>query len=96
MDYREMARTLYQTAMDINTGKANTSHSVGLNWIADQLMELSIQAGGHRLVCSNGLSASEIGRMGGKAKTEAKQKASRENGKKGGYPKGRPRKEKSE
>lgn len=31
--------------------------------------------------------AVELGRLGGKARTEAKKKASRENGKKGGKPK---------
>jgi hypothetical protein len=33
-----------------------------------------------------------LGRLGGQANTEAQQAARRENGKKGGYPKGRPRK----
>lgn len=33
-----------------------------------------------------------IGRRGGKSKSEAKAKAARENGKKGGWPKGRKRK----
>ena len=34
----------------------------------------------------------EIGRTGGKATSEAKTQAARENAKKGGWPKGRPRK----
>ena len=34
----------------------------------------------------------EIGRKGGKAISEAKAKAARENAKKGGWPKGKPRK----
>jgi general stress protein YciG len=34
----------------------------------------------------------EIGRKGGKAISEAKTQAARENAKKGGWPKGRPRK----
>lgn len=37
------------------------------------------------------LGMSAIGRKGGSAKSEAKTKAARENAKKGGYPKGRPR-----
>jgi hypothetical protein len=36
--------------------------------------------------------ARALGRLGGKSKSEAKVKASRANGKKGGWPKGRPRK----
>ncbi|DBA35057.1 TPA_asm: hypothetical protein vir555_00031 [Caudoviricetes sp. vir555] len=38
------------------------------------------------------LGMSAIGRKGGSAKSEAKTKANRENAKKGGWPKGRPRK----
>lgn len=33
-----------------------------------------------------------LGKLGGRAKSEAKTKAARENAKKGGWPKGRPRK----
>jgi len=36
--------------------------------------------------------ASALGRLGGKARSAAKTKAARENGKRGGWPKGRPRK----
>jgi hypothetical protein len=36
--------------------------------------------------------AAEMGKVGGKAKSEAKSAASRANAKKGGWPKGRPRK----
>lgn len=36
--------------------------------------------------------ASALGRLGGKTKSAAKTKAARENAKKGGWPKGRPRK----
>lgn len=36
--------------------------------------------------------AAVLGRKGGRARSEAKAKAARENAKKGGYPKGRPRK----
>lgn len=38
--------------------------------------------------------AAALGRKGGSAKSEAKTKASRENAKKGGWPKGKPRKPK--
>jgi hypothetical protein len=41
-------------------------------------------------------SAVMLGRLGGQSKSEAKIKASKENGKKGGYPKGRPRTKKPE
>lgn len=40
--------------------------------------------------------AVELGRLGGKVKSERKTRANRENGKKGGYPKGRPRTKKVE
>lgn len=36
--------------------------------------------------------AAALGRLGGKARSAAKTKAARENAKKGGWPKGRPRK----
>lgn len=36
--------------------------------------------------------AAALGRLGGKARSAAKTKAARENGKRGGWPKGRPRK----
>ena len=36
---------------------------------------------------------SEIGRKGGQTRTEKRAEASRRNGKKGGWPKGRPRKD---
>lgn len=40
--------------------------------------------------------AQAMGSLGGKSTSESKIKASKENGKKGGYPKGRPRKIKQE
>jgi hypothetical protein len=40
--------------------------------------------------------AQAMGSLGGKSTSEAKIKASKENGKKGGYPKGRPRKPKQQ
>ena len=40
--------------------------------------------------------ARAMGRKGGKSTSPKKQRASRENGKKGGYPKGRPRKKKED
>jgi hypothetical protein len=39
--------------------------------------------------------AAAMGRKGGKAKSDAKTRAARENAKKGGWPKGRPRKAQS-
>ena len=39
--------------------------------------------------------AALLGRKGGKSKSEAKAAAARENGRKGGWPKGKPRKEKT-
>lgn len=47
-------------------------------------------------ICGYNFAAATLGRKGGKSKSKSKQKASRENGKLGGYPKGRSRKKKEQ
>lgn len=46
------------------------------------------------MVAKKNPAAVALGKLGGRVRSEAKTKAARENGKKGGYPKGRPRKPK--
>ena len=57
-----------------------------------QMKSLYIEDVGIRNKGEKNPAANELGRLGGKAKSETKTKAARENAKKGGWPKGKPRK----
>ena len=50
---------------------------------------------GQRKASDLSAAAAALGRKGGSARSEAKTRAARENAKKGGWPKGRPRKAKA-
>ena len=49
---------------------------------------------GRRRAADLSIAAAALGRKGGSARSEAKARAAKENAKKGGWPKGRPRKPK--